>query len=75
MLMTKPNKKRLNEYVEELQRQRRDEIRRLYTAYRKDKLTGWTIEKIAAEYGITKQRVWQIVEDIAERYNKEKDPD
>jgi DNA-directed RNA polymerase sigma subunit (sigma70/sigma32) len=62
MLMTKLTPKNMAEVLREMRLKRDEEIRGLYKSYKDNPLTGWTIEKIAQEYGITKQRVWQIIE-------------
>lgn len=53
--------KNFNKVAEEMRKKRNEEIRRLYASYKRGELTGYTLEKIAEEYGITKQRVHQIV--------------
>ena len=61
MLLMKITSKNLNRVAEEMRQKRDDEIRRLYKSYKENPLTGWTLEKIADEYGLSKQRVQQIV--------------
>jgi hypothetical protein len=63
MLLMKTTPKNMKKVMEEMRVKRNEEIRALYKSYKENPLTGWTIEKIATEYGITKQRVWQIVEE------------
>jgi hypothetical protein len=63
MLLMKTTPKNMKKVMEEMRTKRNEEIRALYKSYKENPLTGWTIEKIATEYGITKQRVWQIVEE------------
>ena len=53
--------KNLKRVTEEVRQKRDDEIRRLYKSYKENPLIGWTLEKIAEEYDLTKQRVQQIV--------------
>ena len=50
------NKFKLNKKIFEL-------IKRRYTVYRMKRLrkAGWTLQRIADKYGITRQRVHQIV--------------
>jgi DNA-directed RNA polymerase sigma subunit (sigma70/sigma32) len=61
MVTMKLTPKNMKAVIEETRRKRDEEIRRLYKAYQQDRLTGWTLEKIAERYGLTKQRIQQIV--------------
>ena len=63
MLMTKITPKNMSSMIQEIRRKRDEQIRRLYAAYKQDPITGWTLERIAGEYGLTKQRVHQIIEE------------
>ena len=67
MLLMKLTPKNLKKVTEEFRQKRDDEIRSLYKSYKDNPLTGWTLEKIAKEYSLTKQRVQQIVSEGEEQ--------
>ena len=60
-MFNRPTTKNLAEINTKLRPERDEEIRRYYEEYKRNPSSGWTINKLADTYGISKQRVWQII--------------